>query len=88
MQCGSRPKEEPIMDKEHKELIESLEEEMMEAWSSSSRGEGLLEGLGNGMRIQGRAYYEADKRKIMRKKKWDKDCNAFVAKMRKEIRNG
>lgn len=73
------------LPKKYVELIKSLEKEMFEAWNNNYPGNALAPGLHNSMRILGRCAYDSDKKKILRKYKWDKDCKEFIAKMKKEI---
>ena len=72
------------MNKERIEYIEVLEEEMMEAWNNHYRN--AFGGIGVALRIQGRCCYEADKKKILKKKRWDKECDKFIKKMKLDIR--
>ena len=72
------------MNKQRIEYIEVLEVEMMDAWNR--KDENIFGGVGKMLRIQGRSVYEADKKKILKKKRWDKECDAFVKKMKVEIR--
>lgn len=71
-----------VLCKKRRKTIERLEERMFEAWRSYY--DGVM--IGTALRIHGGCAYEADKKKIMKKKKWDKECDNFIRKMKREIR--
>ena len=72
------------MNQKNVKRIEILEEKMMAAWNRSCSN--MFGGLGNALRIHSRCAYDADKRKILKKKRWDKECDKFLKKMKKEIK--
>ncbi len=74
------------LPKKYIELIESLEEDMMEAWNNEWGGNKGLPGMGNAIRIQSRAMYDGEKDNILSKTKWDKECDDFIKKMRDSIK--